>query len=106
MKRGTWIIDGYWPKMSHLQLAAGIIGRQELTTNTSTSDSGSINAGTAVFIRLNRYCFYPMVHMTGGSSNSHYIPHFQDGGDEPRFGLFRFGDNQTFDVDYRWVINS
>ena len=97
--------------MSHLQLALGIIGRLELATNTDTSNAGSITAGTAQYFALNAYSFYPMVHMTGSSSNSHYIPHDTDGasipaGDNPRFGLFRFGDNQTFDVDFRWVIDA
>jgi len=93
--------------MSHLTIALGIIGRLELSTNTS-STAGSINAGNSQLFTLNAYAFYPMKHKTDTATptNSHMIPHTTDGAsaDSPRFGFQQLFINETWDMDYRWIL--
>ena len=95
--------------MSHLTLAAGIIGRLELATDTA-STAGAINSGTSQLFTLNGYAFYPMKHKTdsGSPNNSHMIPHTTDGAsaDSGRFGFHQLSTNETWDMEYRWVMNS
>jgi len=97
--------------MSHLAIAAGIVGRLELATDTA-STAGSINVNTVQLFTLNGYAFYPMKHKTDSNLpvNSHMIPHTTDGAsaDSGRFGFYQqiFSTNQTWDMEYRWIMNS
>ena len=100
---GLYYYGSSWNKV--LIQDAGDVNRASMQT-TTVSLAGALPGGGGANITLDGYCFFPMIHSSGGT-NITITGHPTDGvgADSPRF-TFRNSDptnDYSYDVDYRHI---
>ena len=92
------------PKIQTAAIAAAAIGRSEIANSTTTAAGSLVTLGT-VYLALNDWALFPMIHTQ--TININVSGHNVDGGgaSSPRLGLFNSsGGTLSYDVDHRWII--
>ena len=102
---GQGLADG---SVTKAKLASASVVQAKIDTLTGSAAGSLISEGDKDEFTMNPYCFFPMIHASGGAGTIAVSGHATDAADpdSPRMGMVGLANitNATWDVDWRYVI--
>jgi hypothetical protein len=99
--------DSGSPKIQEAAITGQAAVDQSAIKTTTATLAGSASSPSKTTIVLTAYCFFPMIHIGGGSTSDVAMTGSSTDSADPDLPRFAFknnsGSSHTYDVDYRYI---